>query len=63
MKNTSRATPRREEEALRLLGEWLKKEEAHAPASKEFKGGYQPFLARATSDFIAACNRNEPEWP
>ena len=39
-------------EAERLLGEWLKRAEAHVATITEFKGGYQPFLTRATKDFL-----------
>ena len=39
-------------EALRLLGEWMKRADKH-PEINEFRGGYQPFLGRATREFLA----------
>ena len=35
-----------------LLGEWRKLHAAHRPEIQEFKGGYQPFLDRATREFL-----------
>lgn len=43
-------------EAIRLLREWMKKAKAH-PETREFRGGYQPFLERATREFLAATDR------
>lgn len=39
------------DEGLRLLREWLKKADAH-PETREFRGGYQPFLERATREYL-----------
>jgi hypothetical protein len=39
-------------EAKFLLGEWVKRAEAHSDTITEFKGGYQPFLTRATKEFL-----------
>ena len=41
-------------ESERLLREWLKKSAAHSPEIKEYKGGYQPFLERATREHLAS---------
>ena len=46
-------------EASRLLGEWRKLHAAHCPAIQEFKGGYQPFLDRATREFLDSAKMQQ----
>ena len=48
-------------ESERLLREWLKKSAAHSPEIKEYKGGYQPFLERATREHLASIGATHGE--